>query len=83
MRSLLFSLALCLIICHSIAQPKPNVILLIGDGMGLSQISAAMYESDRPLNMERFKKIGFIKTHSAKDGLGSGRHGIFRGCENV
>lgn len=47
-------------------QEAPNVILLIGDGMGLSQISAAMYHSQEPLNFERFEHYGFIKTHSAK-----------------
>lgn len=48
------------------AQEAPNVILLVGDGMGLSQISAAMYHSEEPLNFERFQAYGFIKTQSAK-----------------
>lgn len=48
------------------AQEAPNVILLVGDGMGLSQISAAMYHSDKPLNFERFEAYGFIKTQSAR-----------------
>lgn len=45
-------------------RPK-NVILLIGDGMGLSQITAAMYETHDSLNLMRFNNIGFIRTHSA------------------
>lgn len=49
-----------------LAQDTPNVILLIGDGMGLSQISAAMYHAEEPLNFERFQSYGFIKTHSAR-----------------
>lgn len=40
-----------------------NVILLIGDGMGLSQISAAMYANNNRLTMEEFPYLGFIKTH--------------------
>jgi alkaline phosphatase len=48
---------------------KPqNVILLIGDGMGLSQISAGMYTKRSALNIEKFKIIGLQKTH-AKDDL--------------
>ncbi|AWV99198.1 alkaline phosphatase [Arcticibacterium luteifluviistationis] len=47
------------------AQEKPkNVILLVGDGMGLSQISTAFYYKDGPSNFEQFKNIGFIKTSS-------------------
>tara|TARA_Y100000766_G_C18866795_1_gene586173 strand:- start:345 stop:1436 length:1092 start_codon:yes stop_codon:yes gene_type:complete len=45
-------------------KPK-NIILMIGDGMGLSQISAAMYQKNNPLSMEEAKYIGLIKTHSA------------------
>ena len=41
---------------------KPtNIIFLIGDGMGLSQITAAMY-SNGTLNLERFKDVGLMKT---------------------
>jgi alkaline phosphatase len=35
-----------------------NIILLIGDGMGLAQISAGIYTSEEPLNIQRFKVIG-------------------------
>lgn len=37
--------------------PK-NIILLIGDGMGLTQISTSFYFLDKPSNFERFKYIG-------------------------
>lgn len=48
------------------AQPTPkNIILYIGDGMGLSQISAGIYSNERSLHFERFKHIGLIKTHSS------------------
>lgn len=45
-------------------NPK-RVILMIGDGMGLTQISSGLYNSNAPLSFERFKDIGLIKTSSA------------------
>ena len=39
-----------------------NVILLIGDGMGLSQVSASFYFNTEPSNFERFPYIGLINT---------------------
>lgn len=42
-----------------------NVILLIGDGMGLSQIQAAMTVNHGSLNMLGFPVIGLVKTQSA------------------
>jgi alkaline phosphatase len=44
-----------------ISKPK-NIVLLIGDGMGLSQVSAGLYFRDSPSNFERFNTIGLIKT---------------------
>jgi alkaline phosphatase len=57
---------------ESALPPKPdhspkNIILLIGDGMGLTQITAGMYASANPLNLERFPITGLVKTHSAKN----------------
>ncbi len=46
------------------AKPK-NVILLIGDGMGLPQITGAMYMNDNKTVFERFKNIGFHKSHAS------------------
>lgn len=48
-------------------QKAKNVILLIGDGMGLSQISAAVYSSNKPLSFERFPVVGLHKQQSASD----------------
>ena len=45
-------------------KPK-NVILLIGDGMGLPQITGAMYMNDNKTVFERFKNIGFHKSHAS------------------
>ena len=44
-----------------------NIILLIGDGMGVTQIYAAMSVADTTLHIEQFKNIGFHKTYSASD----------------
>lgn len=41
-----------------------NVILLIGDGMGLSQISAALFSNNNQLAMSAFPVVGFQKTYS-------------------
>jgi alkaline phosphatase len=38
---------------------------MIGDGMGLSQLSAALYSSSNPLSLESFPVIGFHKSYSA------------------
>ncbi len=44
-----------------------NVILLIGDGMGVTQVYAAMTVAADKLNIEKFKHIGFAKTYSANN----------------
>jgi alkaline phosphatase len=48
------------------ARPT-NIILMIGDGMGVSQIYAGMTASEQPLVFEKFNHIGFHKTYSAND----------------
>ncbi|MFT6705569.1 MAG: alkaline phosphatase [Patescibacteria group bacterium] len=44
-----------------------NIIFLIGDGMGLSQITAAMYANKNRINLERFPVVGLHKTHASND----------------
>lgn len=65
-RFLLFLSIILFISCseNETVNPK-NIILMIGDGMGLSQISAAYYQSNDELCFSEFEDIGFIKTHSA------------------
>ncbi|GER57924.1 alkaline phosphatase [Patiriisocius marinus] len=47
-------------------QDKPlNIILLIGDGMGLSEVSASYYYNENKPNFDRFETIGLIKTSAA------------------
>ena len=48
--------------------PK-NVILLIGDGTGLSQVSSAFYFKDTIPNYSRFKHVGLIKTSSSRQDI--------------
>jgi alkaline phosphatase len=50
----------------SISKVK-NVILLIGDGMGVAQIYAGYTGNKGSLNLERAKSIGFSKTYSANN----------------
>jgi len=50
----------------TVAKKKAkNIILLIGDGMGVSQIYAGYTANRGKLNLERFNVIGFSKTSSA------------------
>lgn len=50
----------------SIPSPSPkNVILLIGDGMGLPQITGAMYMNHNKIVFEEFTNIGFHKSAAA------------------
>ena len=46
-----------------------NVILLIGDGTGLSQISSAFYFKKTRPNYARFKHIGLINTSSSREDI--------------
>ena len=46
-------------------RPAKNIIFLIGDGMGLPQISAALYSNNNKLSLEQFPVIGFHKPYSA------------------
>jgi len=52
-----------------IVSEKPkNIIFIVGDGMGISQITAGMYANNHHLSfLERCKIVGLIKTHSKKE----------------
>lgn len=47
-------------------RPK-NIIVMIGDGMGISQVFAGMAANGNHLFLENFKHVGFSKTQSASD----------------
>ncbi len=44
-----------------------NIILLIGDGMGIAQITAGIYARADKLHIEHLPITGLMKTHSAKN----------------
>jgi alkaline phosphatase len=46
-------------------KPARNIILMIGDGMGVAQIYAGFTANKGTLNFERFHHIGFHKNQSA------------------
>lgn len=49
-------------------QPQVrNVIYMIGDGMGLTQVSATMLSQPQPLPLERAQYVGLQKSQSASD----------------
>ena len=59
-------IALCLLSTSLLGQKAPkNVILLIGDGMGVSQIYAGLTANRGHLNLERVKVIGFHKNQAS------------------
>ncbi len=73
-----FTFILVLLICSGYAytqEPsetaksnKPrNVILMIGDGMGLSQVSATYYYMDEEPVFSQFRYIGLARTSSGSD----------------
>lgn len=47
-------------------RPK-NIILLIGDGMGVTQISSGLYSNSNKLHLERFPNIGLHKSYASND----------------
>lgn len=48
--------------------PKPtNVILMIGDGMGLSQLSSIYFGDTQTVHFDRMTTAGLVKTWSAKE----------------
>jgi alkaline phosphatase len=51
-------------------RPK-NIILMIGDGMGLGQVTAGMYMNNNHLSLEQFTTIGLHKNYpdDEEDGL--------------
>lgn len=46
----------------SVKKPK-NIILMIGDGMGLTQVTAGLYMNNGHLNLEQFPVIGLHKNY--------------------
>ncbi len=50
------------------AQRVENVILMIGDGMGVAQVSQLIIENElKPVAMERAQAVGLVRTFSANN----------------
>ena len=49
---------------YSQESESPNIILMIGDGMGLTQITSGMYSNNNSTTLENFQYVGLSKTHS-------------------
>ena len=49
------------------ARKPKNIILMIGDGMGVSEVFAGVTANHGKLFLDNFKRIGFSKTQSASD----------------
>lgn len=71
------------------SRPEParvpkNIILLIGDGMGLTQITAAMYQHGDSLSITSFPVTGIVTTHSSRERVtdsAAGATAIACGCK--
>lgn len=48
-----------------IAKKPRNIILMIGDGMGITQITAGLFANNNKLNLERCKVIGLHKPYAS------------------
>ena len=46
-------------------QNAKNIILMVGDGMGLTQVSAGIYSNNNWANIESFEVIGLHKSYSS------------------
>ena len=57
------------LVLEEVPPKAKNVILLIGDGTGLSQISSAFYFKQTSPNYARFKHIGLINTSSSREDI--------------
>ncbi|MDY3979826.1 MAG: alkaline phosphatase [Tidjanibacter sp.] len=66
---LILAATLCSLTTLSAEEPKVrNIIFMIGDGMGVSQVTTAMVKQNyEPLAMERAEAIGLTKTYSANN----------------
>jgi len=67
MKNIIFLICLTFSLTSITAQEKAptNIILMIGDGMGLNQITAGMYFNGNKTALEDFSSVGLVKTHSS------------------
>lgn len=55
---------------QKVAKRPKNIILMIGDGMGLAQVTAGMYSNNNHINLEQFPVIGLHKNYPDDEGDG-------------
>ena len=68
------------------AKKPRNVIMMIGDGMGVAQVSAALTANGGQLFLDNFKHVGFSKTSSSDNYItdsAAGRYSPFNRPENL
>ncbi len=65
--SLIFFLFLVSSNSYAQANRCKNIVFMIGDGMGINQVYAAMSTQTSPMHIERFDVIGMVKTYSANE----------------
>lgn len=63
---LLFTVMAATVSAQTAKRPK-NVILLIGDGMGVNHVYAAQITNKAPLHLNRFPYLGLSTTHPIRD----------------
>jgi alkaline phosphatase len=49
------------------AKKAKNIIFMVGDGMGITQISSGLYSNNNELNLERISTIGLHKCYAYDD----------------
>lgn len=54
-------------ITMGVAKKPRNIILMVGDGMGITQITAGLFANNNKLNLERCKVIGLHKPYAGND----------------
>lgn len=52
---------------RQVAKRPKNIILMVGDGMGLAQVTAGLYTNNNRLNLEQFPVIGLHKNYPDDD----------------
>ncbi|MFT4533777.1 MAG: alkaline phosphatase [Saprospiraceae bacterium] len=50
-----------------VVKKAKNIIFMVGDGMGITQISSGLYSNNNQLNLERINTIGLHKSYSYDD----------------
>ena len=64
MKNLIFYFLLTFSLTLQAQDKSTNIILMIGDGMGLTQISAGMYANNNKTVLEEFTYVGLSKTYA-------------------